>query len=179
MVSLRARGRKWRDLGLARPPRFARAIAIGIAAGLALELFSTYVSVPFLARMTGEPPDLSDFASVVGNVKLLLVMLALNWTLAAFGEEIAFRGYIMGRLADAGRRSDAAWLVALVASSALFGWGHGGQGLAGMLQESFAGFVLGVMFLASGRNLVVPIVAHGVSNTLAFVLIYLGRYPGI
>jgi hypothetical protein len=26
---------------------------------------------------------------------------------------------------------------------------------------------------------VAPIVAHGVSNTLAFVLIYFGRYPGL
>jgi len=33
--------------------------------------------------------------------------------------------------------------------------------------------------LASRRNLLVPIVAHGVSNSLAFVLIYSGRYPGL
>jgi membrane protease YdiL (CAAX protease family) len=29
------------------------------------------------------------------------------------------------------------------------------------------------------RNLLVPIVSHGVSNSLAFVLIYFGRYPGL
>ena len=28
------------------------------------------------------------------------------------------------------------------------------------------------------RNLVLPVVAHGMSNSLAFALIYLGRYPG-
>lgn len=39
--------------------------------------------------------------------------------------------------------------------------------------------VAGLLFLASGRGLAVPIVAHGVSNTLAFVLIYFGRYPGL
>jgi membrane protease YdiL (CAAX protease family) len=39
--------------------------------------------------------------------------------------------------------------------------------------------LLGVLFLLARRNLVVPIVAHGVSNTVAFVLIYLGRYPGL
>ena len=117
--------------------------------------------------------------STVGNFRMLLVWLALNWTLAAFGEELGFRGYVMPRLADLGGRTRAAWLASLVGASLLFGWGHGGQGITGMVQETLAGLMLGGLYLASGRNLTVPIVAHGVSNTLAFVLIYFGRYPGI
>ncbi len=39
--------------------------------------------------------------------------------------------------------------------------------------------LLGILFLLAGRNLTIPIVAHGVSNTVAFVLIYYGRYPGL
>ena len=39
--------------------------------------------------------------------------------------------------------------------------------------------LLGVFYLASGRNLTVPIVAHGVSNSMAAVLIYFDRYPGV
>jgi len=86
----------------------------------------------------------------------------------------------MNRLADLGHRSRPAWLVSLILTSALFGWAHReGQGFPGMLQEGFNGLLLGLLYLASGRNLVVPIVAHGVANTLAFVLIYLGRYPGV
>jgi membrane protease YdiL (CAAX protease family) len=178
-LSLRRRGLRWRDVGFARPPHWARALALGAAAGIAMELLSTFVTVPLLSRLTGSPPDLSEFRSTVGNVKLLLLWLALNWTLAAFGEELAFRGYVMNRLADLGRGTRGAWLVSLVVASALFGWGHGGQGLTGMVQEGFAGLLLGALYLGSGRNLTVPIVAHGVANTLAFVLIYLGRYPGV
>lgn len=33
--------------------------------------------------------------------------------------------------------------------------------------------------VAAFSGLVAPFVAHGVSNTLAFVLIYLDRYPGL
>jgi membrane protease YdiL (CAAX protease family) len=44
--------------------------------------------------------------------------------------------------------------------------------------ESWNGLLLGVLYLATGRQLAYPIIAHGVSNTLAFVLIFLGRYPG-
>lgn len=178
-LSLRLRGLGWRDVGLVRPPSWPRALALGTVAGLAMELFSTFVTVPLLSRLTGAPPDLSEFRSTVGNLRLLLLWLALNWTLAAFGEELSFRGYVMNRLADLGRGTRGAWAMSLVVASALFGWGHGGQGLTGMLQEGFAGFLLGALYLGSGRNLTVPIVAHGVSNTLAFVLIYFDRYPGV
>jgi membrane protease YdiL (CAAX protease family) len=70
--------------------------------------------------------------------------------------------------------------VALVVATVMFGWAHFvGQGVTGALQEGFSGLLLGLLFLANGRTLTVPIVAHGVSNTLAFALIYLGKYPGV
>jgi membrane protease YdiL (CAAX protease family) len=178
-ISLRIRRKRWRDVGLSRPSSWPRALLIGCAAGIAMELFSTYVTVPLLSRLTGKPPDLSDFASVVGNLKLMFLWIAISWVLAAFGEELAFRGYVLNRFADAGNRTTAAWLVGLLVVSALFGWSHGGQGLTGMLQEGFAGFLLGALYLACGRNLWPAIVAHGVANTVAFVLIYLDRYPGV
>jgi uncharacterized protein len=178
-ISLRVRGRRWREVGLCRPARWPRALAVGTVAGLALELSATFVTVPALTRVFGVPPDLSDFRPLVGNVGLLFVFLIANWILAALGEEIGFRGYLMNRLADIGRRGPGAWAGSLLVASALFGWGHGGQGVTGMVQEGLAGLALGALYLASRRNLVVPIVAHGVSNTLAFVLIFLDRYPGV
>ena len=85
----------------------------------------------------------------------------------------------MNRFADVFNRMPGAWVASLVLASVYFGIGHGTQGITGILQESLSGFWLGVIFLAGGRNLTVPIVAHGVSNTLAFILIYFGRYPGL
>jgi membrane protease YdiL (CAAX protease family) len=65
-------------------------------------------------------------------------------------------------------------------TSALFGIAHGeSQGLAGMLQEGFAGFVLGSLYLACGRRLAIPVIAHGASNSLALVMIFFNRYPGL
>jgi hypothetical protein len=148
-------------------------------AGIVMELFATFVSVPFLSRLAEKPPDLSDFRPLVGNLGLLLVALVPMWLLAAFGEELAFRGYLMSRLAGIGRNTRGAWLVSLLLVSVYFGWGHESQGLTGMLQEGFAGLLLGLLYLGCGRNLSVPIVAHGVSNTLAFLLIFFDRYPGV
>jgi membrane protease YdiL (CAAX protease family) len=39
--------------------------------------------------------------------------------------------------------------------------------------------MLGILYLATGRNLVVPIVAHGISNSIDFTVMYLGFYPGV
>lgn len=178
-VSLRLRRLTWRDIGLARPPRMSEAIAVGILAGLALELFAIHVTTPLIASITGRPPDVSDLRALVGNWRFLLVLLALSWILAALGEELAFRGYLMNRVADVMGRTRLAWVISLVSVSVFFGVGHGYQGVAGIAQESLSGFWLGVLFLARGRNLTAPIVAHGVSNTLALVLIFLNRYPGI
>ena len=51
---------------------------------------------------TGETADLSSFRSLVGNLPATLGMLALVWTLAAFGEEMAYRGYVLERAAALG-----------------------------------------------------------------------------
>ncbi len=110
---------------------------------------------------------------------MLIMFLGVNWTLAAFGEEICFRGFLLKRLAQVFGESPAAWWVGLILSSLLFGWGHTEQGMSGWVQEGLSGFLLGVLFLVFGRNLTIPIIAHGVSNTLAFILIYFGRYPGL
>ena len=98
--------------------------------------------------------------------------------MAAIGEEICFRGFLMKRLAQVFGENQYAWLAALVLSSVLFGWAHTEQGISGWIQEGLSGLLLGILFLSTKRNLTVPIVAHGVSNTVALVLIYLGMYAG-
>lgn len=178
-VSLRYRRQRWRDIGLALPPRAARAVATGVAAGLALEVLAIVVTTPLIASITGRLPDHSDLQELVGNLPLLVLLIVVSWILAAFGEEIAFRGYLMTRLAEAFGGTSAAWIASLLVASLYFGIGHATQGVTGIVQESFSGLLLGVLFLVTGRNLTVPIVAHGVSNTLALVLIYLNRYPGL
>ena len=148
-------------------------------AGLAIELFALNVTTPWITSITAMPPDVSDLRALVGNFQLLLILVVVSWILAGFGEELAFRGYLMNRFADGFGRTRLAWVASLIVVSVYFGIGHETQGVAGIVQESLSGCWLGVLFLVSGRNLTVPIVAHGVSNTLALILIYWNRYPGL
>lgn len=178
-IALRLRNEAWKAIGFSWPSQPARCVSIGIIAGILLELFATCVTTPQISAFFGVEPDNSGLNAIQGNLALLMVFLGLNWTLAAFGEAICFRGFLLKRLAQVVGESGAAWWGGLLLSSLLFGWGHTEQGMSGWVQEGLSGLLLGVLFLAFGRNLTVPIVAHGVSNTLAFILIYFGRYPGL
>jgi membrane protease YdiL (CAAX protease family) len=178
-VLLRLRGERWSTIGFSRPEDLWRSIVVGAIAGMLMELLAVYVTTPRISAFFGVEPDYAELKSIQGNLMLLFVFLGLNWTLAAFGEEVCFRGFLMKRLAQLFGENRGAWMASLLLSSALFGWGHSEQGVSGWVQEGLSGLLLGVLFLATKRNLAVPIVAHGVSNTAAFVLIYFGRYPGL
>ena len=178
-IMLRLRGERWSEIGFARPDNFWWFIVIGVLAGVLMELFAVYVTTPLISSFFGVEPNYSELKDIRGNLTLLFLFIVLSWTLAAFGEEICFRGFLMKRLAQIFGESRVGWIVALLLSSVLFGWGHTEQGVSGWIQEGLSGLILGILFLSAKRNLVVPIVAHGISNTLAFVLIYFGRYPGL
>ena len=177
-VSLRLRGVGWHGVGFTVPSRWRRAVALGAVAGIALEILSSLGVEPALARLFGKTADLSDFRPLVGNATLLVAVLAVN-CLGALAEELVYRGYLTSRVAGLAGGTPGAWLASLVAVSALFGWAHVDQGLTGQVQAAIDGLMLGLLYLSARRNLLVPIVSHVVGNSLAFVLIYLGHYPGL
>ena len=173
-LSLRMRGLGWRSVGLRRPTNWLLTIAVALVAGAALQVISEFVTEPLIERLTGESADLSDFRSLVGNVPASLGMLVLVWTLAAFGEEMAYRGYVLERAATLGHRTSTAYVVGMVMVSLLFGLGHVYQGVAGVLGSAFSGLFFGALYLSGGRNLWLAILTHGFSDTIAVALIYLG-----
>jgi uncharacterized protein len=178
-VSLRLRGKRWKDVGFAPPRRWGTAFLIGISAGLAMEALELFVTQPLFARWLGKMPDLSDFAGMVGNLRLTLLFLLLVWTLGALGEELVYRAYLMNRVAGLFRDTRTVWIVSLVLVSIVFGCAHIDQGSTGMIENIWDGLLLGLLYLACGRNLAVPVIAHALADTLDLVLIYLGRYPGM
>ena len=144
-----------------------------------MELLDLFVTKPLEARFLGRPPDLSDFLPLVGNLKLSLLALLGAWVLAALGEELVWRGYLLNRVAGLFGNARASWALSTLLVSAAFGYAHANQGLSGIVQEGFSGLLLALLYLACGRNLAVPIVAHGVTDTIDVVLIFTGLYPGL
>jgi membrane protease YdiL (CAAX protease family) len=175
----------WRGPGIRAIVRGAplpvrRAIAWGAVVGVAYQFVGTLAVEPVIARLTtGELPDVSQFRGLVGNELLLAFWIALSWTLAACLEEVGYRGWILTRFAELGRYSRGAWIGAMLASSVLFGIVHSYQGVSGMISTGLTGLVFAGVYLATGRNLIAAIVAHGSLDTIGFVLMYLGVYPGL
>ena len=179
VISLWLRREGARAVGLAFRADWGRTVLLGIGAGAGYQGFSLYVAEPVLARLTGKLPDVSLFAPLEGNLHFFLISLTVAWTLAAFGEEFVYRGYLLRRIAQVLGDEPRAWRAALVTTSILFGVGHVYQGLSGAISAGLGGFVFGLLYLATDRNLWVCVIAHGTTDTLGFLLLYLGKYPGV
>lgn len=110
---------------------------------------------------------------------MLVFWLLLSWLLGAFGEELAYRGYIINRISDLLPQRAAAPSIAILGSGLLFGVSHTSQGLSGVISNFLGGLVYGILYVLAGWNLWVPILAHGLEDTIGFILIYAGRYPGL
>jgi membrane protease YdiL (CAAX protease family) len=95
------------------------------------------------------------------------------------GEELVYRGYLMNRVAGVLHGTRAAWIMSLVLVSVLFGCSHIGQGITGIAENIWDGLLLGIVYLACGRNLAAAIIAHGVTDSVDVLLMYLGKYPGM
>jgi hypothetical protein len=106
-------------------------------------------------RQTARP---EDFRALTGNLKLTLIFPALTWTLAAFGEEMVYRGYLMNRVADLFNRTQRAWIISLIAVHVGFGIAHTYQGLTGVIDEGLSGLLLGLIYLRP------YVAAHGLHN---------------
>ena len=160
----------WSDFGLDRPESWSKTIKLALLAMLVVQIVGTLQF--FLSK---SPQDLSSYQEAMTPWRLLRWIL-ISWTTAGFGEEIIWRGFFMkqiARLFDEQKRSS--WVIGLVLTSVGFGLVHFHQGPGGMLGNGFLGFVYGIFYLVSGRNLWVTIIAHGLTGSITFILLYLSQ----
>lgn len=161
------KGVGWSDLGFYKPNNWLHVILLGI--GVAVILQS---SALLQIRLGGPMPDLSSFEYIKNNPIALLGGLVIAWTTAGFGEEIIWRGFFMKQIARLFDESRTGWVVSLFVSAAVFGLIHAYQGVTGILMTGFAGLVYGFIFLRSKRNLWTTILAHALTDTLGFILLF-------
>jgi uncharacterized protein len=178
-LSMMLRGQRWRDVGLSASPAWRRLLLIGVVAGGAMELLELFATQPLLVALTGNYPDLSDFHDLVGNFPMLLLAVGASWILAGLGEELVWRGYVLNRVGDLLGRSRLGWAISIGVTSVVFGLAHSYQGLTGITENIVDGALLALLYIGCGRNLIAPIVAHGVTDTIDSLLIFSGHYPGM
>jgi membrane protease YdiL (CAAX protease family) len=173
LLSIRLRDGRWAAVGLGRPASWVRTLLIALAAA-ALRIALGAVIEQITGRFWPPPAAPAGTEEITGNVRAALLWLLIVWTFAAFGEEIAYRGYLLRRAADLGKGSAAAYWVGVVAVSVLFGYGHYYKGPAGVLDSGVAGLILGAAYMLSGRNLWACVLAHGLIDTVGLVVVFFG-----
>jgi membrane protease YdiL (CAAX protease family) len=176
-ISLRLRNMTWRQIGMAAPANWSRTLLVAVIAGCAMEALELLVTQPILIHLFHQPPDLSALNELYHHPGALAFALALTWSLAAFGEELVWRGYVLNRIAEVLGSIRGRFFIALLFSSAVFGLAHYDQGITGVTENIIDGALLASLYLASGRNLWVPILAHGITDTVDCILLYSGHYP--
>ena len=169
-VSLALRRQSPRTLGLRRPGAHRLVLKmLALAAGWSLVQLG--LTMPLANHLSGRHQDLSVFEDVEGNLPLLLAFVALSWTLAAFCEELAFRGFLMARVRELLGPSRIALVVTVLLVSLLFGVMHSEQGVVGVLLVTLDAIVLSIVRLHYD-SLWASVLLHGFGNTLGFVTFF-------
>jgi membrane protease YdiL (CAAX protease family) len=174
LVSVRLRNGSWFAMGFRRPESWRKVVLVALAVAVIRIAGGDYLLLPILERFWPEPALPSGVEDITGNLKMALLYLALVWSFAAFGEEIAYRGYLMRRAAEMLGDSQRAWWLAVVIAAVLFGLGHWYKGMSGVIDSGFAGLLLGAAYLLTGRNMWTCVLAHGFIDTIGVVALYFG-----
>ena len=176
---LRLQGLGWRDVGLKQPRWRRLAAAVPLGWILCLACAGAVRGLQSLAHApSGPAKDYAAFAPIAHHLgEYLFWLLPATWGSAAFGEEMLFRGVILFGLSRA--FGDGRWgtAAAIGVQGALFGALHAYQGVSGATVAAALGVGLGLVWWGSGRNLWAGIVVHGLIDTSAITVIYLGLLP--
>lgn len=168
----RGLGIEFNSLGF-RPRLSWSHLGLAIAAVVFLQLNGAFVS-PLIEEALGGSRDLSRFDHIEGSLSALLMTLALSWSFAAFGEEIAFRIVLMRALVVSLGESRLAWIIAVVLQALVFGLVHMYQGQTGIAGATISGLVFGTVTALARGSIWPAALAHGINNSIGLVTIYLG-----
>lgn len=167
--SLKTREIKYRDLGFIKTDFKLKNILIGI--GVAVFYFGLFYFIdPFISKFTSG--NLPSVFGIKSDIPKLIIELLITWTIAAFGEEILFRGYLINRLIDLiGDSLQAKILIVLLVGTA-FGFVHYYQGTHGVVVAGIVGVFQSVIYLIHHKKLVIPIIAHGMFDSIGFLTLF-------
>jgi membrane protease YdiL (CAAX protease family) len=154
---------------------WSRTLRGALAYTILIIFFVDFLLTPVVEHYTKTPHDLSALNFIKGDFLNLLLFTLFMWVVAAFGEEIFYRGYIMKRLAALFGGSNNAWIAGAVLSSAAFGIAHFYQGISGVISTGTVGFILAMAFYFNRNNLVICMLTHGIYDMFGLSMIYFDK----
>lgn len=160
-----------RRLGFGAPFKPLHFLAFAVAGVVVMQAVG-WLLEPLWQFLFGGGRDLERFADVSASRTELVQLLALSWTFAAFGEELAFRILLLRGIAYGLGDSRIAFGIALVAQAIVFGLVHAYQGPAGVAGTAINALILGGLVLIARGSIWPAALAHGLSNTIGILQLY-------
>ncbi|MGI9323955.1 MAG: CPBP family intramembrane glutamic endopeptidase [Pseudomonadales bacterium] len=182
-IYMHLRGTKWASLGLralsgskAKLLLIPQSILIFVSVLVTIVLLTKGLESVGLQFMSEEPEgEIERWGDIEGNLQQYLILIALSWISAGFGEELFFRGFVITQLQATLGDTKLASVLAVLLAALLFGYVHFYyQGLTGLVNGGVIGLIFGTFFLLFNRNLWPLILAHGFINSLGFTGDFLG-----
>ncbi len=170
-ISLLVRRQGFSSVGFHRASSRSHLVIKMLAFAAGWSLFQLSVVIPIADHISGKVQDFSDFRDLQGNAGMLVGLLLLSWTLAAIGEEAAYRGYLQTRMAQLFGSGRVAIVIAVLASSLLFGIAHTEQGIVGVVATAVDAIAFSVVRYRF-KTVWAAVLAHGFNNTIGFVAFY-------
>ncbi len=172
-VTFLLRKDKLSTLGIKKPKNVWRMIIVVLLLAFVWTIIQFSLTMPLLNHLIGTTQILNSYENLQGNVGSLLFFLFLTWTLAAFGEELVYRGYLQARVRGLFANAKLGVIVGVVFSSVLFGLAHIEQGVVGLVLTSIDAVFFSAVKQKFDNNLFASILAHGFNNTIGLVTFFL------
>jgi uncharacterized protein len=172
LISLLIRRESIGSLGFKKLRNAPIKIAVIFLLVVLWQLLQLSIFMPLMNHLTGTTQDLSTFADLKGNLGRLFFFLAVSWTLAAFGEELVYRGFLQKRITDLFGTNASGLVLSIGISSILFGLAHTEQGIIGVVLTTLDAILFSWLKFRNQNNLWGSILAHGFSNTIGLVAFY-------
>jgi membrane protease YdiL (CAAX protease family) len=174
-IMLYLRNKSWKDVGFRKPEHIDLLLRTTLIA-TAILLPLSYAATHAIQILIGATPNLEAFDVIRGNMTALAGGLVIAWIFGAFIEEFLFRGFLLNTLYEMfsleGHPKWITWTAAILVTSFFTGIGHYYQGIAGMIGTGLIAVGFSVIYLMNRRNLWSCILAHGLYDTVALVLVY-------
>jgi membrane protease YdiL (CAAX protease family) len=172
VVSLLIRREGLATMGFHRVPRPGILVAKMLLLAAAWTLVDVGLLKPVVNHLSGTTQDTSQFAGLQGDLTQLVIWVALGWTVAALGEELAFRGFVLTRMTEVVGATGARLVVAVASTSLLMALLHTEYGLVGVVASAVDSVFYSVLRYRY-RTLWAAVLAHGFLDTIGFVTFYL------
>jgi membrane protease YdiL (CAAX protease family) len=158
--------------GWAFPAVWWKTLAWAGGVGFLLAVLFSMLIDPFIDRSLDLPLYAPRLDPLRGNWKRLLLLLASGWFFSAVLGEGIFRGFLILGIERLITNQGVFAAIALLVSALVYAASHWHEGQNGVLRRVVLGLIMGDIFIWSGYNLWLPLLAHVVFETTNLLLVY-------